>query len=437
MAIFCFLAFAAPALAADAGGACCADLEQRVAELDATTARKGNRKMSVTLSGQVNRAVMWWDDGDESNAYVVDNDYASSRFNLSGEAEWKPGWSVGFVLEWEQVDDASNAVDANTDDVESGLVNRMAYWWMKSDRLGSLSVGQVETATDGTSEANLSGATDFAGNSIQSNNAAFALVRGGGLRSELLWGDVSPDNLSGLSRQQGVRYDSPEVMGFALAAGWYEDDMWDVALRYDKELNSVQLAAAIGYAEDREGGGIGFCASGPSNAPNGGGSQAACSQVSASASILHQPSGLFASLGAGWAQDDNRQSFALANGVNADFHVDNEARHIYANVGIYRRFNSHGKTSFGIEYYDGACGFGSCGGNFGNAVDGVGFVAGSEVEMIGGWIAQEIDCAATTFYLDYHHFEGGAEFNDPTGDALPAPAYKDMYVVKAGAIVRF
>ena len=35
------------ASAADLGGNCCADLEERVAELEATTARKGNRKMSA------------------------------------------------------------------------------------------------------------------------------------------------------------------------------------------------------------------------------------------------------------------------------------------------------------------------------------------------------------------------------------------------------
>jgi len=44
---------AKPAHAADLGGDCCADLEERVAELEATTVRKGNKKVSVTLwSGQ-------------------------------------------------------------------------------------------------------------------------------------------------------------------------------------------------------------------------------------------------------------------------------------------------------------------------------------------------------------------------------------------------
>ena len=48
-----FAMSANPAKAADLGGDCCADLEERVAELEATTVRKGNKKVSVTLSGWV------------------------------------------------------------------------------------------------------------------------------------------------------------------------------------------------------------------------------------------------------------------------------------------------------------------------------------------------------------------------------------------------
>ena len=47
------------ASAADLGGNCCADLEERIAELEATTARKGNRKVSLTISGWVAEQVMF------------------------------------------------------------------------------------------------------------------------------------------------------------------------------------------------------------------------------------------------------------------------------------------------------------------------------------------------------------------------------------------
>jgi hypothetical protein len=52
-ALFCLMGAAVigqrPAKAADLGGDCCADLEDRVAELEATTVRKGNKKVSVQL----------------------------------------------------------------------------------------------------------------------------------------------------------------------------------------------------------------------------------------------------------------------------------------------------------------------------------------------------------------------------------------------------
>ncbi len=45
------LAGSITAEAADFGGNCCADLEERIAELEATTARKGNRKVSLSVYG--------------------------------------------------------------------------------------------------------------------------------------------------------------------------------------------------------------------------------------------------------------------------------------------------------------------------------------------------------------------------------------------------
>ena len=62
-----FAAFASTGvMAADLGGNCCSDLEERVAELEATTARKGNRRVSLEVSGHVHEAIMLWDDGYDS-----------------------------------------------------------------------------------------------------------------------------------------------------------------------------------------------------------------------------------------------------------------------------------------------------------------------------------------------------------------------------------
>lgn len=70
------------AKAADLGGDCCADLEARVAELEATTARKGNRKVTLTISGHVGHQVLFWDDGGQSDMYIGDGGNIFSRFRL-------------------------------------------------------------------------------------------------------------------------------------------------------------------------------------------------------------------------------------------------------------------------------------------------------------------------------------------------------------------
>ncbi len=87
------------AQAADLGGDCCADLEERIAELEATTARKGNRKVSLKISGWVNEAVFFWDDGTEQNAYVGTNGLEQTRFKFSGDAKINNDWSAGYTIE--------------------------------------------------------------------------------------------------------------------------------------------------------------------------------------------------------------------------------------------------------------------------------------------------------------------------------------------------
>src|SRR5215467_10275849 len=85
--------------AADLGGNCCADLEERIAELEATTARKGNRKMSLTITGQVDRVVVWYEDGKNSTTYYgLDNTNSSSRYIFAGSAKVTPKVSMGFEI---------------------------------------------------------------------------------------------------------------------------------------------------------------------------------------------------------------------------------------------------------------------------------------------------------------------------------------------------
>ena len=165
---------ASPAKAADLGGDCCADLEERVAELEATTVRKGNKKVSVTLSGWVVKLGSWWNDGHESNFYVGDKDTTlSSHFQLSGSAQIAPGWSGGYTLAMEMAGNSCSVGFVENQFNDNACLNGrqntlLSYMWLKSDKWGTLNWGNLSQATD-----NVALLPDLSGTIIESNAVLF------------------------------------------------------------------------------------------------------------------------------------------------------------------------------------------------------------------------------------------------------------------------
>src|SRR6476469_2976707 len=139
-----FALSATPAKAADLGGDCCADLEERVAELEATTVRKGNKKVSVTVYGKVNKAVESWDDGAEQNTYVVDNIDETTLMDFKGTAKISGNWGAGYKLEFETRDASSEALNQIDDDntpQARGVFVRHSYMFINNKDLGEVRWG--------------------------------------------------------------------------------------------------------------------------------------------------------------------------------------------------------------------------------------------------------------------------------------------------------
>ena len=144
---------AMPAAAADLGGDCCTDLEDRIAELEATAARKGNRKVSLMISGWVNEEIALWDDGTERNAYIGTSPVQQSRFKFLGEAKIDKDWSAGYLLEigvngypggqWDQTGPSSTSAKTPS----NGLTVRRSSWFLKNSKWGRVLVGQDAVTT--------------------------------------------------------------------------------------------------------------------------------------------------------------------------------------------------------------------------------------------------------------------------------------------------
>lgn len=362
--------------AADLSGGCCGDLEERVAELEATSVRKGNRNVSLQVYGQVNRALLIWDDSFGSDAYVVDNDTSSTRVGLIGEAQMKPGWFTGYRIEFEFKDSASDEVFNGGDEGSAAQEIRIrhSYWFIESEKLGRVSVGQQSPATDDITIINLGAQMSDA--ALHYNNSfGLRLNMALGLATDLTWGHFahSVDSLRG----DFVRYDSPAIYGFVLSAAAGENDVWDVALRYRADWNSIRLAAGVGYmdAEEYE-----------------------FQDVRGSASFMHMPTGLYLSV-AGGVRDD--ESAVLGSGDGSTFY--------FTQLGMKRQFLPYGHTTFYGEF-----------GNYKDYTVGQllkvaitpgqdygpwGKVTDSEVRRWGAGVEQSFDAAATVLYAQYHRYE--------------------------------
>ncbi|MEM7620880.1 MAG: porin [Pseudomonadota bacterium] len=361
-----------PASAADLGGNCCADLEERVAELEATTVRKGNRKVSLKLSGQVNTALLIWDDGDESDIYVVDTENSSTRFRLTGDAKIKPGWTAGFKIELDIDGHANSAdVDATNADGTDGLSDdilqlRHSDIYVKSP-YGKLSLGQGDSASNGTSEVDLSGTSVAGYAGIGDIGGSFEFVDSNGVGSTILKGDTY-SQLDGLSRNNRVRYDSPSLAGFIFSTSFGEDNQYDFALRYKNKLGDFKVAGAIAYSEKED----------------DKGTDEDEERINGSVSVFHIPTGLNFTFGAG-DQDDGD---------------DLEKTFYYGKVGIKRKWNSLGATAVSVDY------------GFGDEFD----VAGGEFEHFGVQIVQKVDAAAMELYFAYSNDSYEDDFNTDLED---------------------
>jgi predicted porin len=353
-----------PAGAADigpAGANCCSDLEERISELEATTARKGNRVVSLQVYGQVNKALLLFDDGVESDAFIVDNDQSGSRIGFTGKAQIRPGWTAGYTMEFDFQDAASDQVNQlnNGDDPDDQILIRHNYVFIESERYGRISLGQQSSAADGVAEIVL-------GNSLTDSSdivSSFRVRDANGGDSGFAVSDFI-DNLDG-PREDVVRYDSPSIYGFIVSASWGDDDYSDVTLRFKKEFNSFRLAAGVGYqwdarVEDNE-----------------------REILLGSASAMHIPSGIYVAVAGGNVEFDNGSD---------------DGNFYYAQLGIERKFLPYGSTTIYGDYgsYEGVAGEAGD-----DAIDGL------EAERFGFGIVQKIDSAAMEVYAlaRYYSFD--------------------------------
>lgn len=341
--------------------------------------QSGNDKYKLTLTGWVNRMVVYADDGVSNDFMFNDNNGASTRFRLTGAAKLDDEWSAGTDIELEAISANSRSSGLYTDSGSFSLNERKMEFYIESKRLGRLTVGQGDTASNISSEVDLSGTANLGGYSdIGATFGGIAMRTKAGATGGTINSLFS--NLDGLHREDRVRYDSPTFGGgFVASASVTEGGATDAVLRYNAKIGTATVAGAVAYAnsDSRDAAGFDFN-----------------DQYNGSVSVRLE-NGFNVTLAAG-SRDQK-------NNVDTTFY--------YGKLGYITKLNSLGTTAFSVDYF---------------TQDDMN-VKGAEGDAYGAWVVQVIDAMATDLYAGVRNHQ----YKTKTVD------YHDSLAIMTGARVRF
>jgi hypothetical protein len=208
--------------------------------------------INFKISGQINRAILWADNGEDNEFFHVDNDNSSTRFRFTGANDFDHGFSVGIVWEVEMQSNPSDEVDIGLDnDIGDVTFNeRKIEFLVSQEKAGKVWVGQGSMASDGTSEVDLSGTDVITYSSVVSMAGGISFLDQNS--NKLTTVGATRSNFDGLSRQDRIRYDAPKFAGFCLSGSMGNGSIWDVAARYAGDFGKFgKMVAAVAWADGK------------------------------------------------------------------------------------------------------------------------------------------------------------------------------------------
>ena len=233
----------------------------------AAAVSSGGNRVALSLSGQVNRALLYGDDGLNSKLRQVDNNNSSTRFRIVGEARPLDETVAGVNLELEvrPNSSANQTLTQNLPQSASAVTPtvRQAEIYGGNPHYGEARLGFGSTASYLTAEIDLSGTalasyeivSDFNGGfAFRQKNAA--IVPGGPGAAFVpspakAYGPAVAsvfNSFDGLNRDTRIRYDTPVFEGFQFATSLLDGGAFDIAGRFARKYEDFQIVGGVGVA---------------------------------------------------------------------------------------------------------------------------------------------------------------------------------------------
>ena len=216
-----------------------------VAVSSALAAPMAAHAVKYKLSGQVNRAAVYQNDGDRSDVQFVDNISSGTRWRLTGSEDIGSGNKVGFNWEWQNSQNASGAAIGSGDFGETETMRKAEVWF--SGGWGKLTLGQGDGAGNGTTEVDLSDTWNVAYTGRSSFGGAVAWKTSGGASLPALTHGATFSHFDAFGRYDRLRYDSPALGPVTIALSAGQADLYEGAVRWSQGIGGGQISAGLFY----------------------------------------------------------------------------------------------------------------------------------------------------------------------------------------------
>jgi len=225
----------------------------------ATTAEAGSIKngnaTDLKVYGQVNRNMMFYNDGEESGYRHQDGDNGSTRFGLKATGKVNESVSVGATLEMEMQSNNPSSISQSAETGGGGSFSeRLALVYFSHKQFGKLTLGQQSQISDGMSDGLDLG---YAAGAFAGMDSSL-LVDGMLFRDDNTAADLSSTSVRDVfttmdgGRADAIQYETPSFSGFRGQVGAEANGIWGVGALYDGKMGSVQVRGRAFY-ENRSG----------------------------------------------------------------------------------------------------------------------------------------------------------------------------------------
>lgn len=216
-----------------------------------------------SISGWINEGMTWYSDGANSDLVQTSDNGTTlgSRVTLSGNVDLpNTGLNAGFEVIFEPQSKETPLISANQrtfGDSNGHGIGILGNSLHLSGGFGKLTFGLQSMPTDNIAVLADPSMTLWSAVSLVIRANGFSINKGNGA----VWGNflncfTAPGlrgaggigiDCNGIYRQ-GVRYDLPSFGPVSVAVGWANDDIYDIAAKYNDELGGLKTMLHLGYA---------------------------------------------------------------------------------------------------------------------------------------------------------------------------------------------